>query len=322
MIQWKTMISGGLLRIGQRMTKRHLLVFSLFFILCLRPDPNDAAQIILNSDDQFGYAEELMKRHEYPLAVSEFERFIHFFPDDEKVPGAKLLIGQCYLNAKAYEQARKTLEKVHKDYPDRLLGGKALFLIGESYYRQGVYEEANLYFKKVGETYPQPELRDAALYRLGWSHMQSRQWQEAGDLFGTMDRMSPLYANAQELAIKSLEGESLPYKSPSTAGVLAAVLPGSGHVYCDRYKDGVVAFLLNGLFIWATVEAFDKDHDVLGGILAFLELGWYSGNIYSAVNSAHKHNRALKDEYLKSLPELNLFSTSGRSFGLTLRMTF
>jgi tetratricopeptide (TPR) repeat protein len=202
------------------------------------------------------------------------------------------------------------------------LGGKALFLVGESYYRQGVYEEATLYFRKVHETYAQPELRDAALYRLGWSHMQSLQWQEAGDVFRGVDRMSPLYASAQELAIKSFEGERLPYKSPSAAGVLAAVLPGSGHVYCERYKDGVVAFLLNGLFIWATIEAFENDHEVLGGVLAFLELGWYSGNIYSAVNSAHKHNRALKNDYLKSLPELHLFSTSGRSFGLSLKMTF
>jgi hypothetical protein len=137
-----------------------------------------------------------------------------------------------------------------------------------------------------------------------------------------MDNTSPLYATSQELAIRSQEGERLPYKSPSTAGVLAGVLPGSGHLYCDRYKDGVVAFLLNGLFTWAAIEAFDNDHEVLGGILGFLELGWYSGNIYSAVNSAHKHNRALKDNYLKSLPELNFFSTSERSFGLSLRMTF
>ena len=300
--------------------RRFLLPF--FLLTLLQPSQLLAAQVLLNSDDQFRYAEELMKRQEYPLAVLEFERFIHFFPEDEKVPEAKLMIGQSYLNARAYEQARKSLEKVHKAYPDRFVGGKALFLIGESYYRQGVYEEANLYFKKVREAYPQPELRDSALYRLGWSHMQSRRWQEAGGIFGSMDHASPLYASAQELAIKSLEGETLPYKSPSTAGVLAAVLPGSGHLYCDRYRDGLVAFLLNGLFIWATIEAFDNDHEVLGGVLAFLELGWYSGNIYSAVNSAHKYNRQLKDSYLRGLPELNLFSTSGRSLGLALRVTF
>ncbi len=254
--------------------------------------------------------------------MMEFERFIHFFPEDERVPEAQVLIGQSYLNGKEYEKARSALEKAHKQYADKLVGGRALLLIGESYYRQGVYEEANLYFTKVRETYPHPELRDAAIYRLGWSHMQSRQWQEAGNIFGSMDQASPLYANARELASKSLEGERLPYKSPATAGALAAVLPGLGHVYCDRYKDGLVAFLLNGLFIWAAIEAFDNDHEVLGGILTFLEVGWYSGNIYSAVNSTHKYNNALKEDYLKNLPELNLFSTSRRSFGLALRMPF
>ena len=304
------------------MTKRHLLAVSLFLALCSQPDTNQAAQVILDSEGQFQYAEGLMKKHEYSLAISEFERFIHFFPEDEKVPEAQLRIGQCYLNGRDYEQARKALEKVHKDYPDRLVGGKALLLIGESYYRQGVYEEADFYFKRVRETYPQPELRDSALYRLGWSLMQSRKWREAGELLKSMDPMSPLYANAQELAIKSFDGENLPYKDPSTAGVLAAVLPGAGHVYCDRYKDGIVAFLLNGLFIWAAIEAFHNDQEVLGGILTFLEVGWYSGNIYSAVNCSHKYNRALKDDYLKSLPELNVFSTSGKSFGLSLSMRF
>ncbi len=304
------------------MTRRSLLVLFLFVIFSLLPCLVKADQIILNSEDQFRYAEELMRKQEYPLAVLELERFIHFFPEDDKVPEAKLMIGQAYLNAKAYENARKALEKVHREYPTGIIGGKALLLIGESYYRQGVYEEANLYFRRVQETYPQPDLRDAALYRLGWSHMRALQWKEASGIFRDLDPTSPLYPIAQELAAKSLEGETLPYKSPSTAGVLAAALPGLGHVYCDRYKDGAVAFLLNGLFTWAAIEAFNKDQNVLGGILAFLELGWYSGNIYSAVNSAHKYNRALKDDYLKNLPELNLFSTSKRGFGLALRMTF
>jgi hypothetical protein len=38
---------------------------------------------------------------------------------------------------------------------------------------------------------------------------------------------------------------------------------------------------------------FSGQHDnyVVGGILTFFELGWYSGNIYSAVASAHKYNK-------------------------------
>jgi hypothetical protein len=39
----------------------------------------------------------------------------------------------------------------------------------------------------------------------------------------------------------------------------------------------------------------------VGGILTFFELGWYSGNIYSAVSGAHKYNRNKKKEYLDLL---------------------
>ena len=90
---------------------------------------------------------------------------------------------------------------------------------------------------------------------------------------------------------------------PGLAGTLAAVLPGSGHFYTGRKRDGTVAFLLNAAFIWGAVESYNKENYALGGILTFFELGWYFGNIYSAVSSAHKYNRRLKDEYIKSLKE-------------------
>ncbi|MEE9610697.1 MAG: hypothetical protein V3W19_05565, partial [Desulfatiglandales bacterium] len=96
------------------------------------------------------------------------------------------------------------------------------------------------------------------------------------------------------------------------------------HVYSNRYKDGLAAFLLNGLFILAAVEAFDEDLNVLGGMLIFLELGWYTGNIYSAVNTAHKYNRKARNDFRRSLPDrlnLNLFTTRD-GLGVALKIDF
>jgi hypothetical protein len=95
--------------------------------------------------------------------------------------------------------------------------------------------------------------------------------------------------------------DTLPQKSPTTAGLLAAGLPGAGHLYTERPKDAAVAFLLNASFIAAAVELFRKDNNILGGIVTFIEAGWYLGNIYSAVNSAHKYNKHKKDEFLQRL---------------------
>jgi len=300
---------------------------AFFFILVsmIHPSTVLSEQIVVDSEEQFQLAFQVLEKGDYPRAVFEFERFVHFFPDDEKVPRARYLVGVCYLEGKKYEMARKSLEEVYGDYYPGPISGKALLLIGESYYRQGFLEQAASFFRKVMDTYPQPELNNAARYRLGWSLLQADKWQEASEIFKLIEKTSSLYPSARDLSEKALMGEALPYKSPATAGVLAGVLPGLAHVYVSRYKDGMVAFLLNGLTIWAAVDAFDQDLDVLGGVLVALELGWYSGNIYSAVNSAHKYNRKVRANFRRSLSDtlnLNLFTSKDIPLGLALKIEF
>jgi TolA-binding protein len=307
------------------MNKRFLFVFLSIFISMLQPPPLLSGQIILQSDEQFQFARQYMEKGEYRRAVGEFERFIHFFPQDNKVPEARYLIAVCYLEGKEYESARDVLERVYMNYSKTPVAEKSLFLIGESYYRQGVLGEAERYLRKLLDGHSAPALKNAAIYRLGWSRVQENRWVEASEIFKTVDKSSSLYASSQDLAEKSLEGEYLPRKDPTAAGFMAAVLPGLGHAYCHRYKDGLVAFLLNGLFVWAAVESFDEDLDVLGGILAFLEVGWYSGNIYSAVNSAHKYNRKVGNEFRRNLPDrlkLHFFTSRDVHLGLALKINF
>lgn len=308
------------------MTHRPLwLLFLFLFIFVHHPGDIQSAEITINSDEQFRFAEQTLQKGEYQRAVTEFERFIHFFPEDEKAPKARYLIGLCYLKAKDYEQARKVYAELMRIYADKPIAGEALFMIGESYYRQGLFEEAERYFQQVMDRYPQPELKNRAVYRMGWSRMQTNKWREASENFRAVEPGNRLYPSSRDLSEKSLKGEALPYKDPTTAGVMAAVVPGLGHAYCERYKDGMVAFLLNGLFIWAAYESFDGGHEVLGAILTFVELGWYSGNIYSAVNSAHKYNRAAKNDFLRTLPDevdVSLFTTRQGHLGLAFQIHF
>ena len=297
---------------------------AILFMLLLLPSHALCAQITIDGDEQFRFAEQTMQKGDYLRAVVEFERFLQFFPEDKNVPKAKLLIAQCYMKAKDYEAARKSLYETLPVYKGTLVGGKALFLMGESYYEQGLYEEAERYFKGVLAADSDPELKNSAAYRLAWIQMHTGKWQEASETFKAVGPGSPLFPSARDLSVKSLGGEFLPYKDPTTAGALS-VVPGLGHAYCERYKDGLVAFVLNGLFIWATIEAFHEDQEVLGAILGFVELGFYSGTIYSAVNSAHKYNRKLKDDFLQGLPDavdLSVFATKEGHIGLALKFTF
>lgn len=123
-----------------------------------------------------------------------------------------------------------------------------------------------------------------------------------------MNKSSKLYPKSDYFAQGLDRIQEIPQKSPATAGALAAIVPGSGHLYCERYRDAAIAFVLNGAFIWGMVEAFEQNNYVVGGILTFFELGWYSGNIYSAVASAHKYNQRKKQEYLDYLEKSGVFS--------------
>ena len=42
----------------------------------------------------------------------------------------------------------------------------------------------------------------------------------------------------------------------------------------------------------AAYEAFDHDNPALGGVISFVEAGFYSANIYGSVTAAHKYNKA------------------------------
>ena len=326
MIQSKIMISGGIQkkRVPGTAKYRGFLLLLTVVILWAAP-PVFSEQIVIDADRQFEFAHSFMDRGDYDLAVNEFERFIYFFPKDRRVSQARQLIGLCYLDGHKFEDARKIFAQVYRADPDSPMAKNALFLTGESYYKEGVFDKAESFYDEVLERYPSPSLKNKALYRLGWTRMQENRWREASKDFKGVEPRSNLYETARRLSVESLKGEGLPYKDPTTAGVMAGILPGLGHVYVSRYKDAMVAFLLNGLFIWATVEAFHQDHNVLGGILAFFEVGWYSGNIYSAVNVTHKWNRKVRDDFRKGLFEnvdFRLLSSGKKPAGLAVSFKF
>jgi TolA-binding protein len=319
------MISGGTAKMTYLGTKGVHPLLTGIFILFISLSPAVAEQRIIDSQEQFDFAQSYMEKGQYQQAIAEFDRFIHFFPDDRRVPLARHLIGVCHLEDGRYREARKAFYPAIEAGPDSPFAGKALFLTGESYYREGMFDNAAAFFGEVAKTAPSSQLENAAYYRLGWTRMQENRWREASEDFEKVKKDDPLYPNAARLADESIKGELLPYKDPVCAGVMAGILPGLGHVYVSRYKDALVAFLLNGLFIWATIESFHQDHNVLGGILAFFEAGWYTGNIYSAVNVTHKWNKKVRDDFRKGLIDgldFHLLASKEGPAGLALTVRF
>jgi hypothetical protein len=93
------------------------------------------------------------------------------------------------------------------------------------------------------------------------------------------------------------ETRAVHQKDPVLAGIFALV-PGGGFLYTGRFRDALTAFGLNAGLIWAAYTAFDHDNPALGGVISFVEAGFYTGGIYGSVSAAHKHNHAQKVKIL------------------------
>ncbi|MBV8760800.1 MAG: hypothetical protein JO257_26135 [Deltaproteobacteria bacterium] len=93
-------------------------------------------------------------------------------------------------------------------------------------------------------------------------------------------------------------------KSPALAGVLSAVLPGSGQLYSGSLQAAAVTFVLNSLFIGATVElARDKQY-VTAAAAGTAASFFYVGGIINAADLARRRNRIAQQPYADELEDL------------------
>lgn len=82
-------------------------------------------------------------------------------------------------------------------------------------------------------------------------------------------------------------------KSTKTAQLLNSFLPGTGYLYVGQTQSAITAFLLNGVFIWASVYFFQHGNTAAGIIFTSLEAGWYFGGIYGAGQETKFYNERL-----------------------------
>jgi TM2 domain-containing membrane protein YozV len=88
-----------------------------------------------------------------------------------------------------------------------------------------------------------------------------------------------------------------PYKSSALAGILSAVIPGSGKIYVGEWGDGITAFLVTGLLAFLAYDNFRADHTTRAWIFTGLGAFFYAGNIYGSIASAQIFNARIDFEF-------------------------
>jgi tetratricopeptide (TPR) repeat protein len=264
------------------------LLAGLFLIL--PAGPAFAAALTIDADSQFAYAQSRLEDGAFDEAASEFNRFIHFFSDDPRVPDARFLQGTAHFRAGRYTRAAAIFDALTTDASATAPVVDAFLMLSQSHARQGHVDQAVLDLHNLMALSADVDTVDRAYYELAWLHMDRGRWQDADTAISRISAANRERFRADELA-RALAGRAdLAYKNPTTAGVLS-IVPGGGQLYCRRYQDALTAFLLNTGLIWAAWESFDNEMYALGGLVSFVGAGFYAGNIYGAVSGAHKINR-------------------------------
>ncbi|MBT8339817.1 MAG: hypothetical protein HKP58_07795 [Desulfatitalea sp.] len=256
--------------------------------------------MVIDADQQLAFAARLAAQGKHHQAAAEYDRFLHFFPNDPRQREVHLEAGRGMLHAGDGPGAERYFSTVTQGAVRDDLWQSAHFLLTESYLLQGNPHAAVKPLYALLATTAEAKVKDKVYQRLAWIHIDQLDWDGARRI---LERISPegrRRFDTQALADRLAQADRLPHKRPALAGALS-VLPGAGQMYCGRYEDALAAFMVNGALAWAAYEAFDHDLNALGGILAITGLGFYLGNIYSAVSSAHKFNRAQQEGFSKNV---------------------
>ena len=267
------------------------IVFTLILALTMSAEAQKTSSPLdLPVEQILDFADYLFSQQEYFRAIGEYERFLFLYPNDLQAPNAALKIVRCYFRGNRWQRAVEAADSFLREYPKSSLKWEARFLKARSFGEMGKGEKAREEYRSIIADLPGRPLESEAWYLIGLSYAKEGRWLEADEALRQVGSGDSRYWSALEVQKIVAEESQTHGKDPTLAGFLAAILPGAGHFYCERPRDGTIALVFTGAFAYATYEAFNQGHDGVGVALAVVTAAFYGGNIYSAVNVAHKYN--------------------------------
>ncbi len=288
-------------------TRFRRLPIVLFLLLALAPGPALCAEdgaVLLTGDIQLKIADAFMEEGEYYRAVTEYKKFLILFPDSSRADYAAFSIGLAHFKGEEFGTAARNFSALRQKFPSGRYAVEAAYLEGVSHWRQKNYGAARATLEALADEHPAAVYAPPSLLVIGLMALEEDKAEQGRRALQRVLDRYPEYAgreSVREAAALIDRYQDLPEKSPVLAGILSAVLPGSGYIYAEHYGDGITAFLVNGLFIAGTAAAIHQENYAVAGIVGGVGVPFYLGNIYGSANAARKWNRRIRNEITREI---------------------
>ena len=242
---------------------------------------------------QYRYAEHLFESGDYRAARLAYKRLRFYRPDTEFRDVADYRIAQSYYYQNRPERAEHLFREFLAVHPNSPFRFRSQLMIGQLHFDAGEYSLARTALFELLHSTEDTETVAAAHYLRGWCYVRTSDWNKAISELRRVDTLqtdTPHGKNARRLADLLLEKTPLPHKSPQLAGWLSTVVPGSGQLYVGRIREGILAAVLGGTFMYLVTDAIRERRYVDGAGLSLIGLQFYWGNRVEAQRFASEYN--------------------------------
>lgn len=251
----------------------------------------------------FRFADHLYESGDFLLAAGEYQRYAYL---QGMTDSLRYRIALCRQRGGDPDLAMQGYQKIIETQPFAPLSDRARYQQAFLYTQRGDHRPALDMIEHYSAFIKMPEAvwRMRLLANLNRLHL--RQWRAAEtELNQLLIQALPLDLDrgAQKLRAVAVEGQKITYKSPALAGIMSAVVPGSGKMYAGRWNDGIYSLVLVGLLAYQSYDSF-RDHGIestKAWIYTSVGSVFYLGNIYGSVIAVKLGNQQKEVDVLAKI---------------------
>ncbi len=198
------------------------------------------------SDEALINAERLASEGKYYPAIIEYKRYMFFNPENKSY--AFYNIGMLYRKMHEWQKAIDNLELSILHEKDKNIAEEKRIKLATTLIASRNYNLAKLELIKVYEFSESRINRLRALYFDGIASVYAYDWNSAVDSFSIY--YSEYDPNKIRKINSILNNVKSSYKSKKLAQILSAIIPGAGQIYAGDLRNGLNAFVLNGILFF------------------------------------------------------------------------
>ena len=239
------------------------------------------------------FADALFQEGDYLNAAHEYKRLLFLHPDAPESDFIAFRVAASYQNAGKLKNAIRAYQLLIDTYPKSPLVARGKNNIAQCHILLGDSDQGLISLERFLKQHKQSDLAPRVHFTIGMLHIDKGEWTQAhrvwNDVFLTYPK-SPFAEVSDRLAQKVKNIETLPRRSPTIAGVLSALVPGSGQVYTGRTVDGLYVFVSVAALGGASFYYADRGRYEVAVPIGILGTFFYGNNIYQGIQNARAFN--------------------------------